>query len=76
VDYPDRRLRVIVFTMCSSGIRLGAWDYLKWGHIIPLERDDIIISARITVYAGDEEQYYSFISPEAYGELKKWMDLR
>jgi hypothetical protein len=76
VEYPDRRLKGIVFTMCSSGIWLGARDYLKWGHITPLERDDIIISARIKVYAGDEEQYYSFTSPEAYSELRKWMDLR
>jgi hypothetical protein len=35
VEYPDRRMKAIVFTMASSGIRLGAWDYLKWGHIKP-----------------------------------------
>ncbi|HEX9830940.1 MAG TPA: hypothetical protein VGA94_04565, partial [Thermodesulfobacteriota bacterium] len=76
VEYPDRRIRPIVFTMCSSGIRLGAWDYLKWGNVKPIEKDGQIVAARITVYAGDEEQYFSFISPEAYNELKKWMDLR
>ena len=31
--YPDRRIKAIVYTMASSGIRLGAWDYLRWGHI-------------------------------------------
>jgi len=36
VQYPDRRIKPIIYTMASSGIRLGAWDYLKWKHIIPL----------------------------------------
>jgi hypothetical protein len=76
VEYPDRRIKAIVFTMCSSGIRLGAWDYLRWGNVKPIERDGIIVAATITVYAGDEEQYYSFMSPEAYNEIRKWIDFR
>ena len=35
VEYPDRRIKSIVYTMVSSGIRLGAWDYIQWKHIIP-----------------------------------------
>jgi integrase len=33
VEYPDRRIKAIVYTMVSSGIRIGAWDYLKWKHV-------------------------------------------
>ncbi|MGB0029101.1 MAG: hypothetical protein WBP64_19940 [Nitrososphaeraceae archaeon] len=29
VEYPDRRIKPIVYTMVSSGMRLGAWDYLR-----------------------------------------------
>ena len=36
-EYPDRRIKAIVYTMASSGIRLGAWDYLRWGHITPIK---------------------------------------
>lgn len=61
--------------MCSSGIRLGAWDYLKWKHIIPIKNENNeIIAAKIRVYADDEEEYFSFISLEAYLYLKGWMD--
>lgn len=76
IEYPDRRIKAIVYIMCSGGIRLGAWDYLKWKHVTPIERDGRVIAARLLVYAGDPEQYVTFISPEAYHELKKWMDFR
>ena len=46
VEYPDRRIKAIVYTMASSGIRIGAWDYLQWGHIRPIEKDDEIIAAK------------------------------
>jgi hypothetical protein len=36
VEYPDRRIKPIVYTMCSSGIRLEAWSYLRWKHITPI----------------------------------------
>lgn len=79
MDYPDRRIKPIVLTMISSGIRLGAWDYLKWKHIVPIKSEDnesAIIAAKIIVYAGENEQYYSFLTPEAYLSLEGWMAYR
>ncbi len=48
--------------MSSSGIRLGAWDFLKWGHIRPIERAGDIVAAKVIVYAGEDEEYFTFIS--------------
>ena len=78
VEYPDRRIKAIVCTMCSSGIRLGAWDYLRWKDIQHVRKngDGDLVAAKVIVYAGDEEEYFSFITPEAYHELEKWMDYR
>jgi integrase len=76
IEYPDRRIKAIVYTMCSSGIRLGAWDYLRWGHVIPIKRENALVAAKIRVYAEDDDEYFSFITPEAYYELQKWICYR
>ena len=65
IEYPDRRMKPIVYTMASSGIRVGAWDYLKSSHISPIIRDGKLLAAKINVYAGEDDEYTTFITPEA-----------
>ena len=77
VEYPDRRLRSIIYTMVSSGIRIGAWDFLLWKHVTPIHNEQgEVIAAKLLVYPGDQEEYYTFVTPEAYIALKEWMDFR
>ena len=76
IEYPDRRIKPIVYTMASSGIRVGAWDHLKWSHISPIIRDGKLLAARINVYAGEDDEYITFITPEAYLSLESWMKYR
>jgi hypothetical protein len=76
IEYPDRRIKPVVYTMLSSGIRLEAWNYLRWAHIKPIEQDGKIVAAKMTVYAGDPEEYFTFITPEAYRALASWMKFR
>jgi integrase len=69
LDYPDGRIKPIVSTMVSSGIRIGAWDFLQWKHVEPIiEKTGEITAAKLLVYA--------FITAEAYNSLKEWMDFR
>ncbi len=76
IEYPDRRIKPLVLVTCSSGIRIGAWEYLKWKHIEPIWRDDRLVAAKIIVYGGENEQYFSFMTPEAFHSVKEWMDFR
>ena len=77
LEYPDRRIKPIVYTMISSGIRLGAWNYLKWKHIIPIKDEKgEVLAAKIIVYAGEHDEYYSFVTPEAYSSLLDWIKFR
>ncbi len=39
-------------------------------------KEDEIIGAKLIIYAGEPEEYYCFITPEAYNALKGWMDYR
>ena len=76
VEYPDRRIKAIVYSMSSSGTRVGFWDYLRWSDITPIERNGEVIAAKMIVYAGEDEQYFTFISPAAWQELSAWRQYR
>src|SRR6188472_454 len=77
IEYPDRRIKAIVCTMASSGIRLGAWDYLRWGNIKPIDKNGFgVVAAKIIVYAGEDEEYYTYVYREAFLELLKWIEYR
>jgi len=77
LGHPDRRIKPIVLTMISAGIRVGSWEHLKWKHIVPILRNDVLIAAKIILKNTKlNREYFSFITPEAYNALKDWMDFR
>lgn len=76
IKYGDRRVKPLVLTYISSGIRLGGWQYLRWKHIEKQEIGGKTVAGRITVYAKENEEYYTFCSREAYEALVEWMDYR
>jgi hypothetical protein len=50
-EYPDRRIKPIVYIMSSSGIRLGPWNELQWKHCTSMTNEkNEIIAARLLIY--------------------------
>jgi len=78
LDFPDRRLKIIVLVMLSSGIRVGAWNWLKWKHVEPIydQKNNDLLAAKLEVYAGEDDEYFTFITPEAFTALKDYMEFR
>ncbi len=63
--------------MVSSCIRVGSWNYLKWGDIIPVTKNGLIVAAKIKVFnTKTNNYYYPFITSEAYSAVKDWMKYR
>lgn len=63
--------------MLSSGIRVGAWNWLKWNNVTPIRNEHgILLAAKLQVYVRENEEYFTFMTPEAYISLKSYMDFR
>jgi site-specific recombinase XerC len=73
MEYGDRRMKVLVTVMFSSGIRVGAWRDLQLKHVIQVHDSGV---AKLIVYDDENEQYYTYISPEAHAAIKEWIAYR
>jgi hypothetical protein len=62
--------------MLSSGMRIGAFDYLSWGQIEKVEKRNRILAAKIKIYGGTPDEYFSFTTPESYHALHEYIDFR
>jgi integrase len=67
----DQRLRTAFLVLASTGMRIGALGSIKIGD---LEKIDGLY--KITVYAGEKEQYISFTTVETAKEIDSYLEFR
>ena len=75
VSVADLRTKCLILFLCSSGARIGSIEYLRWKDFQEVELQGRKM-ARVTIYAGEPEEYYSFVSPEAWEYLSRYRERR
>jgi integrase len=79
LEYSDLRAKIPILFMASSGMRLGAFVSLSDGCIKPIydNKTGKLLAAHVVVYKGsDNDEYDTFISPEAYHAYEEYRNLR
>lgn len=78
----DIRIKPIIYTMLSAGIRLSSWGKMKWKHIEPhYDENGKVDCAKLTAFnikrkGSSDKWYYTFITPEAYDALMEYRRFR
>ncbi len=75
----------IILASSSAGLRVGAWNDVHWGDVLPIYKVDnefkveldtnesgTIICASMTVYRGTPDEYMAIISIEAWNKLQEY----
>jgi integrase len=78
LEYSDLRAKIPILFMASSGMRLGGFQGLTDGCIKPIydEKSGKLLAAHVIVYKGTDEEYDTFVSPEAYHAYEEYHNLR
>lgn len=73
LEKADQRARVVILLMCSSGIRIGAFPYIKLRNLEKIERYNLY---KLTVYEGEKEEYITFCTPECAAAIDSYLECR
>ena len=72
----SKRNRALIKTLCSSGIREGAIPILQLKHLQAINDPDVGKCYLLIVYAGEEEEYVTFMTPEASIAFDEYVEER
>jgi hypothetical protein len=78
IEFADLRTKIPILFMASSGMRLGGFQGLTDGCIKPIyeEKSGKLLAAHVVVYKGSDDEYDTFVSPEAYHTYEEYRNLR
>jgi integrase len=71
LDFCDQRMKTIFLILASIGLRIGALQSLRLSNLNKIDN-----LYKITVYSGDNEEYFTLCTPEAANEIDIYLDFR
>jgi integrase len=71
LEFSDQRLKTAFLLLASTGIRIGALQLIKIGDLEPIDN-----LYKITIYSGENEEYFTFCTPECAKEIREYLDFR
>jgi integrase len=71
LEFSDQRLKTAFLVLASTGIRIGALQLIRIGD---LERIDDLY--KVSVYRGDNEEYFTFTTLECAKEIDSYLEFR
>jgi integrase len=76
----DKRDRVMILLMASTGMRIGALPYLTIGNLTEKHVEGYLLPDsyiyKIVVYQGEPEEYYTFCTFECAAAIKEYLEYR
>jgi hypothetical protein len=73
--HADLRLKCVILILVSSGMRIGAFKWLRWGDVEPLTVKNYNF-AKLRVYTGEPDEYFTFVTPECHEMLLEYRKAR
>jgi hypothetical protein len=72
----DHRIRALTLLFLTSGVREGAVEYMRVRHLQPVARKGEVVAAKLKVYAGEPEEYVSFVTKECLDAIQEYLKFR
>lgn len=75
-DGADIRGKALTLTLLTSGIKEGSIQSLTISDWSPIYRDNKLVAGKLVVYNGEPERYFTFITPECYHTIERYLEYR
>lgn len=75
-DACDIRGKALTLTLLTSGVREGSIQSLTISDWSPVYRENKLVAGKLVVYNGDPERYFTFITPECYHAIERYLEFR